>query len=245
MPMGRMRSVRPHPMPAPRFRSWQLAGAHGPQGGSPCNPGSQERTPTRGPAPLQQLQQTPPQEPPHNMQPQQHQGFPPQQPLQRSPVTEHVALFAPSVIPPSGAAPGNTANSASSQNRQHAQPSGDSPFKLWMRELWESVWYNYYNKRSPATDLHLFAFVYISLMLMLATIQHYMLDAPGVSYLADLYRVRTGILYPCSCRVGLRPCVNCMVVHAVAAEPAVCQSGTALRPASVCMLVCRFESMLG
>lgn len=77
-------------------------------------------------------------------------------------------------------------------------------FREWLRQRRELLrlaaeWllYHYYNTRSPATDLQLLAFAYVSTMLLLAAAQHYTLDAPGVAFWADLYRVRAPCMPPC------------------------------------------------
>jgi hypothetical protein len=62
--------------------------------------------------------------------------------------------------------------------------------RLWEASLrcHNSLLYRYYNSRSPATDLRLFAFAYAGVMLLLAAAQHYALDDPGVPFWADLYK---------------------------------------------------------
>ncbi|KIY99118.1 hypothetical protein MNEG_8845, partial [Monoraphidium neglectum] len=55
--------------------------------------------------------------------------------------------------------------------------------RLWEASLrcHNSLLYRYYNSRSPATDLRLFAFAYAGVMLLLAAAQHYALDDPGIA----------------------------------------------------------------
>ena len=94
-------------------------------------------------------------------------------------------LFPPpaAAAPPPGAPPPNAVLSARA--------------KLWLQQRLEklqaaaeSILYHYYNSRSPTTDLPLFLCAYVGTMLLLAAAQHYTLDAPGVSFWQDLYRVR-------------------------------------------------------
>jgi len=89
-----------------------------------------------------------------------------------------------------GSTPQRPPNPLRAPGRTASQPRWLTAARRWVHQTWDWLWYNYYNSRSPTTDLRLIAFIYASVMLTLAAVQHYVLDAPGISFTADLYRVR-------------------------------------------------------